>query len=132
MTNRNADFLTFFYRCVAVCALLGTLVGLLAAGWHGAFSFFAGALSIGFVLGMFDRVTAAILRPRKTRAAFASVLFFLHFGLLGAFFYAMIRLFAVSLAWYAAGVSILLPSLLAAALLFREGEDDGPDTEGEP
>jgi len=132
MKKAERDFLGFFYRAVLVCGLGGSLIGLLFDGFWAAFSFAMGSLSIGFVLWMFDRVTAAIVRPRKARPRLESILFFLHFGLLGAFFYAMIRLFAVNLAWYAGGVSILLPALLGTALLFREEkEDDGPETEGE-
>jgi len=131
-TGKSAEpgFLTLFYRAVAICGLVGTLIGLISAGGHGAFSFFSGALSIAFVLWMFHIVTGVILKPEKVSAALASLLFFLHFALLGAFFYAMIRLFVVSPAWYTAGLSIMLPGLLIASLSHRE-EAVGNDSEGE-
>ena len=119
-----------FYRTTAICGAVGTLIALIASGGHGAFSFFSGALVIGFVLWMFHLVTGAILKPEKVSAALASLLFFLHFALLGALFYAMIRLFVVSPAWFAAGLSIMLPALLIVSLMHGDNAD-GTDTQGE-
>jgi hypothetical protein len=130
MKKTELGFLFLFYRAVALCGIVGSVLGLLLGGAQAAFSFFAGSLSIGFVLWMFHLVTGVILKPGKISVALTSVLFFLHFALLGGFFYAMIRLFVVSPAWYAAGLSIMLPGLLFAGLMHREA-GDGVDTKGE-
>ena len=128
----QTDCLGYFYRAFLVCGLVGMAASLLMGGQLAVLSFFLGFVSIGFVLYVWDRITAQIIKPRKVRLLFESFLFFLRFILIGGLFYAMIRLFAVSLPWYAAGMTMLLPAALFAGLAFDgDAEVNGTETKEE-
>ena len=130
--TEKIDFLGYFYRAFLVCGLIGMAVSLLLAGRLAVLSFFLGFISIGFVLYVWDRITAQILKPRKVRLLFESFLFFLRFGLIGGLFYVMIRLFAVNLAWFTAGLTMLVPAALFAGLAFDgDAEVNGTETKEE-
>ncbi|MDJ0836151.1 MAG: hypothetical protein QNK37_06505 [Acidobacteriota bacterium] len=130
--TRKIDFLGYFYRAFLVCGLAGTAAALLIGGRNGVLSFFLGFVSIGFILYIWHRITAQILKPRKARLVLESFLFFVRFGLIAGLFYAMIRLFAVSPGWYAAGLTMLLPAMVFAGFAFDgDAEVNGTETKEE-
>jgi len=122
------DFLNAVYKYTLIWTLLGLLPAFLLGSMQGLLGFFFGALSIFLILGGWDLTLRFTLGPRKTNAAWESLLVFLRYGLLGGLFYAIISWFAVSLAWFVTGASLLVPGMLTALFFYKE-EADAPSVE---
>lgn len=118
--NPSPDFLSAVYKCTGIWALIGVFPSYLFSGWPGLGGFFFGVVSITVIIGMWDLTLRFTLKARKTNAAKESLLVFLRYGLLGGLFYAIISWFAVSLAWFVTGASVLLPGMLTALFVHKE------------
>ena len=118
--GHDAGFLKAVYKCTLGWALAGLPLAGLLGGIPGITGFGFGALSIGIILGMWDLTLRFTLGPRQTNTAWESLLVFLRYGLLGGLFYAIISWFAVSLAWFVTGATVLIPGMLTALLTHKE------------
>lgn len=124
----KTEFLGYFYRQYLLWWLIGLPVSFVASGKEGILGFAMGAFSMAVIIGLWDLTLRATLKPRKTSAIWESLLVFIRYALLGGLFYAMISWFVLSWPWYFTGVTVILPSMLVSALLFR-GSDQISDHE---
>lgn len=130
-TPKDDGFLHYFYRIFVYVGLGVVALGLIAGGIKGAKGTALGFASMGFVLWLWHRMTALIIRPRKARVSLEATLFLFRYALLAGLFYAMIRLFAVSPAWFALGMTTLVFAVSTAAALYKDPVSDDDETPGE-
>ena len=112
----KADFLSLFYKVFAVCGLSGSLIAM-AWGWSAGFSFALGFGTMALIFFLWDLTLRHTLKPRKASWAAESMLVFFRYILLGGLFYVMISLFVVRWAFYLAGTTTMILSLLITAYL---------------
>ncbi len=102
------------YRIMLVLAALGSPWPFLFDSATAGISFLCGASFIALVVFLWDLSLGLALHPKRPNPVVGGLLVFLHYGLLGGVFYAMISLFDVSWAWFSTGTVVLVPSLLLA------------------
>lgn len=115
--DEGRGYLRKLYRIMLVLAVLGGPWPFLLEGSTAGISFFCGASFIALVVLLWDLSLGLALHPKRPNPVVGGLLVFLHYGLLGGVFYAMISLFDVSWAWFSTGTVVLVPSLLLALFL---------------
>ncbi|CAM2067840.1 hypothetical protein SCOR_20845 [Sulfidibacter corallicola] len=119
--DQGRGFLRWFYRLMLLSGILGLMPCALFASASGLPSFAFGVLFVLLMVGLWDFTLFLSLNPQRPSPSLGSMLIFLHYGLLGGAFYAMISMFDVSWEWFSVGTSLLIPSLLLALFFSSRG-----------
>lgn len=112
--DEGQGYIRRLYRVMLVLAALGSPWPFLMRGSAAGISYVCGASFIALVVFLWDLSLGLALHPKRPNPVVGGLLVFLHYGLLGGVFYAMISLFDVSWAWFSTGTVVLVPSLLLA------------------
>ncbi|CAM2008406.1 hypothetical protein APED_17230 [Acanthopleuribacter pedis] len=112
--GEGKGYIRALYRCMLGLTLLGTPWPFLFWDWIAGASFICGAAFITLIVFLWDLSLGLALHPKRPNPVLGGLLVFLHYGLLGGVFYAMISLFDVSWAWFSTGTVVLVPGLLLA------------------
>ena len=100
-----------FYKVYGVIAIVTFPFGFFW-GWRSAVSFLLGVITMLIIVYMWDLTLRFTLSGRKTTGLRESLFAYLHYILLGVWFYGIISLFVVTWAWFVGGTVIILPGLL--------------------
>ncbi len=118
------DYLNFLYWWLfglgGGCALI--ILAVHSADHAG--SYFAGVITIGFLLSMWHITIDIAFKATAPKLAWMGLLMLLRYALIGALIYVIIRVLgrkiAISWPWFVVGTTTLLPSLVFNDLFLRQ------------
>jgi hypothetical protein len=107
----------WFYGLLIVFGVFGTLGLWIWQPWPIAASFACGVIIVGLMVWSWAHALKMSLNPESPNKGLGIALILVRYSLLGVVIYSMMALFVVRWAYFALGLTLLLPCLVGAHFL---------------
>lgn len=112
-----------FYALLISLGVLGCLVCGLWQGWTSGASFGCGVIIVGIMIWSWEHALKMSLNPDSPSKGLGIALILVRYSLLGGVIYSMMALFVVRWAYFALGLTLLLPCLVGAHFLAQRSQN---------
>lgn len=106
-----------FYALLIVAGLLGSAILFWRFNGPTAASFGCGAIVVGLMIWSWEHALNMSLNPRSPNKGLGIALILVRYSLLAGVIYSMMALFVVRWAYFALGLTLLLPCIVGAHFL---------------